>query len=602
VGLIHYESWDGVVAPAIPAGWTVASPAVTTATLLGGNVPVTAPNVLKVSSGGATHCPATFGTADNAGGNVLVQADFVGTPTASAQTVGLFARGSANPIVLSSSTYYWVTLSAANEQLILYKVISGTATALATVSTGAGLSGDEWYSVQFSAEANVLAVTVTDLGSGNTLNASGNFVSGPLQIAIAITDASISGSGYSGITLQATSSSVYSDEFYLYGLGNTPPQKPPLQSPPILQRARGRGRVLQPIRPCWNTGQFPPPSLHSGIIWRDCSPERRSIDHGWIYQPVPARLGVPPSLPFAYWQTIKWLDTSELRRRIAAGKAATPRSLPPVPVPASIPFAFWRTIRWSDPSESIRRRNAGRVYCPGAVVIPGGYVNEGFTQQYITSVNPPVQYGTELFLSWTSDAPPGLVFQVYENDQLVWHGSSTYVTLPLAQYLVQFAVGTVGAGQAGTSFGYELPPAPLLQAQLSWLGGTFEAPDIQGFYLYGEASPGAGINYSIPLATIPAYTQGIVTDGFGTGGFGEGGFGEAAGSYSWISPALSSGTWHFAVVPFDTIGNQGTGATTAVVIVAPPGEPAPFPDRTRLHYVYNSTTHVVTLGWNASPG
>ena len=84
---------------------------------------------------------------------------------------------------------------------------------------------------------------------------------------------------------------------------------------------------------------------------------------------------------------------------------------------------------------------------------------------------------------------------------------------------------------------------------------------------------------------MPAYTAGVITDGFGYGGFGDGGFGEAAGSYSWTSGALTSGVWNFAVVPFDTAGNEGTGATTTRYDNrGRRASPGPIPDRSRLHY------------------
>jgi hypothetical protein len=138
---------------------------------------------------------------------------------------------------------------------------------------------------------------------------------------------------------------------------------------------------------------------------------------------------------------------------------------------------------------------------------------------------------------------------------------------------------------------------------LSWQGGTFQAPDIVGFHVYGERSPGGGIDYSTILATIPAYTAGVITDGFGYGGFGQGSFGLSSGAYSWTSPPLSGGVWNWAVKPFDAAGNEGSAQTAAVTINAPPSAPAPFAGQTRLVYSYNPATKSVTLNWNASaPG
>ena len=136
---------------------------------------------------------------------------------------------------------------------------------------------------------------------------------------------------------------------------------------------------------------------------------------------------------------------------------------------------------------------------------------------------------------------------------------------------------------------------------MSWLGGTYQAADIAGFHVYGEPTSSAGIDYSTVVATVPAYVAGIITDGFGYGGYGQGGYGAAAGSYTWTSPPLTSGTWHWAVKPYDSSGNEGPAQITAVSITAPPRAPAPFPDATRLRYAYSKLTHQATLTWYASP-
>ena len=83
---------------------------------------------------------------------------------------------------------------------------------------------------------------------------------------------------------------------------------------------------------------------------------------------------------------------------------------------------------------------------------------------------------------------------------LVWHGSSPYCTLPLPSYTVRFDIGTVGFTQQTVNFSALLPPAPQLQAYLTWNGGTFEGSDIAGFHVYGENSPGAGIDFTSIVA------------------------------------------------------------------------------------------------------
>ncbi|MGC8638723.1 MAG: hypothetical protein ACP5XB_02460 [Isosphaeraceae bacterium] len=228
-----------------------------------------------------------------------------------------------------------------------------------------------------------------------------------------------------------------------------------------------------------------------------------------------------------------------------------------------------------------------------------------FDQSSIKEVKPPVWDGSALQLEWSSTAPSGTVFQVYASRTLVWSGTSTWVALPMPSGPVRIDIGTVGPGEAAIDFSTSLPAAPQDRAQLSWLGGTYLDPtgndDVAGFQIYGEVSPGGGIDYQNPLAKINAYPGGILTDGFGLGGFGQGGFGRAASTYTWTSPALSTGTWSFAVVSVDAAGNQGAPTVTSVVILAPPRSPAAFADGSRMSYTYNAAARTVTLRWQASP-
>ncbi|MGO9463087.1 MAG: hypothetical protein ACLQIB_04410 [Isosphaeraceae bacterium] len=608
--LIHYENWDGVSAPALPSNWgfSVGTPLATTASPTGGISPLSSPNVLACDvAGNDTHWPAIYQTPDGNGGNVLVYASFNAAATTANQTYGLLARVSGTAID-GGTSYYWAQLTpdrigfANPAHVLLYAVVAGTQTLLASVQS-VTVSTDEWYQLQLSCQNSTIAVTLTRASDGYNLNSSGTWQAGATT-AISVSDSSVTGSGCAGLTLQSHSDNAYTDEWYFYGYSGSP-QAGPVRALPIVQRARSRGQVIQPLAVRFGTPVVPPAGgLRSGIVCRDASRRIHAVNRGSVWLSTPPQFGVPAPIPFAFWNTIRWVDPSETRRRAAPGKAATPQTFARLPIPPVIAASNWRTIWSLDPSPLRRRMAPGRAWCPGAAIVPGSQVYEGWTQQYITSVNPPVQYGTELFLSWTSDIPAGsdLVYQVYENDVLVWHGTSPYCTLPLPSYVVRFDIGTVGFTQATIDFSSLVPPAPLLQAELSWLGGTFEAADIAGFHVYREEAPGSGIDYSEVLGTIAAYTANVVTDGFGYGGFGEGGWGEAAGSYSWTSGALSSGVWHFAVIPFDTNGNEGTGSTVAVLIQAPPQEPAPFSNRSRLQYTWNPSDYEITLNWNASPG
>jgi hypothetical protein len=228
-----------------------------------------------------------------------------------------------------------------------------------------------------------------------------------------------------------------------------------------------------------------------------------------------------------------------------------------------------------------------------------------FDQSSIIEVKPPVWDGSALHLEWRSTAAIGTVFQVYVARALVWHGTSTWVAIPMPSSRVRIDIGTVGPGEATTDFSAKLPTAPQNRAQLSWLGGSYLDPtgndDVSGFQVYGEVQPGSGIDYNCPLAEICAYPGGILTDGFGLGGYGQGGFGRAASVYTWTSQALQSGTWTFAIVSLDAAGNKGIPAATTIAIQGPPRPPAAFPDGSRLQYTYNPEARTVTLFWQASP-
>jgi hypothetical protein len=189
-----------------------------------------------------------------------------------------------------------------------------------------------------------------------------------------------------------------------------------------------------------------------------------------------------------------------------------------------------------------------------------------FSQATIQEVFPPLRRGAEVFLSWSSSAPSGSWFQVYVNGQLAWWGVRTWTWVPVPSGPVRIDLGAVAAGEETTDWsraigygsgGYGLDPfaaadllpaAPSRRAQLSWSGGYFLGATLAGFHVYGESTPGGGINYGQALATIAAYPAGIDTSGFGLAGYGSGGFGLAAGTYTWASGPLSSGTWNFALV------------------------------------------------------
>lgn len=228
-----------------------------------------------------------------------------------------------------------------------------------------------------------------------------------------------------------------------------------------------------------------------------------------------------------------------------------------------------------------------------------------FDQTAIVEVRPPTWDGATLQLSWTSTAPSGTTFQVYVGRRLAWYGTSRWVALTMPDSRVRIDVGTVGPGEATIDYSSMLTPTAGDRVTLTWLGGSYLDPagsdDVQGFRVFGSRRPGWDVDFTGPLAEIPAYPGGVPIDGFGIGGFGQGGFGRAASTYRWTSAALAPGTWTFTVIPFDVAGNEGLRTTLTTTIVAPPRPPAPEPDGTRLRYSYDPDTRRAKLSWNPSP-
>lgn len=229
-----------------------------------------------------------------------------------------------------------------------------------------------------------------------------------------------------------------------------------------------------------------------------------------------------------------------------------------------------------------------------------------FDQTTIAEVQPPIYSQGQVWLSWTGTAPAGSYYQVYLGRKLAWSGTETHVGIVAPNGRQRVDVGSVDATEKDTDFSSGLPSTPQDRARLAWQGGTYldasGDDDILGFRIYGEATPGGGINLATPLATVPAYPGGIITDGYGLGGFGSGGFGRAANAYTWESAPLRSGTWNYSVKSYDAAGNEGTAAAGSVAISVPPQPPARNAAGSRLTYTYDAMTQQVTLSWLASPG
>lgn len=221
--------------------------------------------------------------------------------------------------------------------------------------------------------------------------------------------------------------------------------------------------------------------------------------------------------------------------------------------------------------------------------------------------------GPELFISWSSTAAAGTWYQVYVNRRLSWSGRSTRCHVPRpawpAGWNVWVDVGTVDPAELTVDFSTSLPAASGLgtRVQLSWVGGTYLDPtgndDVRGFRIYSSKVPSGTADYTTILATIAAYPGGWISDGFGLGGFGQGGFGRAATAYQWESAPLTSGSWTFAVVPYDAAGNaREPGQVATVAVSEPPRPPGTAADGTSLSYSYGGPSiRTATLTWLPSP-
>jgi hypothetical protein len=231
MSVLHFEQWDGVTAPAIPSGWNVQTGISTTST---GPTPISSPNMVQVISSSTGFLTATWGTVDGVSGNVTVQGTGCDGTLAGATTgyFSVFARGSASTLLYASSTFYEAQLSFVNGTLKLNSVVAGSSSTLNTVSTAA-LTGNQWYQMALTCNVNAIGVSVQRVSDGFWLTSAGSFQALPAT-AIALSDATVTGSGYAGWAANsvASTSKIFGDDWTLSSL--TAPAVPP--NPPVIVR------------------------------------------------------------------------------------------------------------------------------------------------------------------------------------------------------------------------------------------------------------------------------------------------------------------------------------------------------------------------------
>lgn len=173
------------------------------------------PNSLVVLSDGASdHFFLTWDTADTNAGAVQVSASFNAAAISGTQAGGVFARGASDPVTFAAGTAYWGLLDIGTHTLTCYKMVGGALTSIGAVTISASLSTDVWYTVLLSCVSTAIKVSVQRSSDNYHLNGSGGWQA-IATTAISATDSGISGSGYAGLTLCATDSNLYSDEFTL---------------------------------------------------------------------------------------------------------------------------------------------------------------------------------------------------------------------------------------------------------------------------------------------------------------------------------------------------------------------------------------------------
>lgn len=216
---IKSENFDGVTAPAIPAGFT-ADTGIVTAT----DQYVSSPNALKASNT-ASALNIQYNTADANSGDVQVTCKFrFDTTNALGQ---LWIRGTGTQVPQGGSTNrYEARITLANtSSLSLFKRVAGVSTLIATVGTNATFAAGIWYTVQLKASSTTISVTFVQRSTDSYyLNSSGTWVSSQPAAPISVTDSTIAGAGLAGVTIvPQVSGNAWADDFLFESLATVTP-------------------------------------------------------------------------------------------------------------------------------------------------------------------------------------------------------------------------------------------------------------------------------------------------------------------------------------------------------------------------------------------
>ncbi len=206
------QTFDDVIAPALPTGFTFDAPLVTTATFAIGILPITPPNALILDATGVnTAFAATSATTDTSNGDVSVMCYANSPQTTGNQIAGLMARGNTYPIDPLADSFVWFELDFFNTEARLSVVTLGGVSVLDSVVLSE-LIIPGWYLMSLQVEGIDIQAFLQRQSDMFWLDSSGNWVA-TYQPAIVGNDSSLVGSGYVGMTLVSNADILYVDSF-----------------------------------------------------------------------------------------------------------------------------------------------------------------------------------------------------------------------------------------------------------------------------------------------------------------------------------------------------------------------------------------------------
>lgn len=214
-GAAVFESFDGVTAPADPAGWVVSSNIRTTTSFA-----YSGSNSLSASDA-STAQTATFNTTQAANTKTSVKVYRDGL-SGTAPYIALAARSVTN--TLFGSNCYFIQLSLTNSGaagIDVNKFVSSTVTRLGGITANTAFEEDEWYELFLSCNGSTISGQARRMSDGYWLNSSNAWVSTETTFYSG-TDSSISAGGYAGLYLAngeaGQPSKGYFDDFKIVNL------------------------------------------------------------------------------------------------------------------------------------------------------------------------------------------------------------------------------------------------------------------------------------------------------------------------------------------------------------------------------------------------